>query len=270
MAARPPTRDADTEVLEVAVELHAQEEVDKDAERARRAVHEAAVELGVDHQLVRAEAEVARRRAEAEARRAEADARRARRKTWLKRLGGLALAIGLGIGAWQIAQPAPPTPWTLVADERAWVLDVSPGTVARETEETHEGRTVPVVTVDRAAPRGDGTWFVNLDRSDVPAFAGHDTLVIALSGTLPRARVYLEAGSDARWRSPPIEVRATWTDHRLPLASFERQVKRPDGRWQVVASAPPEGITTVSVKLGHVVNEADARGLVRVGEIHVE
>lgn len=263
MAARPPTRDADTEVLEVAVELHAEDEARKDAERARRAVHEAAVELGVEEQLARAQEQIDRRRA-------EADAKRARRNTWLRRLGAVALAVGIGIAFWRVTTPAPPTPWTLVADERAWVLDVSRGTDARETQETHEGRTATIVSVHDVAPRGDGTWFVNLDRSDVPAFTGHDTLVIALSGTLPRARVYLEAGTDLRWRSPPIELQPTWTDHRLPLASFERQVKRPDGTWHVVASAPPANVTTLSVKLGHFVNEASARGLVRVGEIHVE
>jgi len=262
MAGRPTSRDADTEVLEVAVELHAEDEAKRDAERSRAAVREAAAELGVEEQLARAEEEVERRRA-------EAAAKRARRATWLRRIGAFALAIGIGLAFWQITTPAPPTPWTLVADERAWTLDVSPGTRADKTSEVHEGRALPVVTVTQAAPRADGTWFVNLDRTDVPAFSGHETLVIRLEGTLPRARVYLEAGSDERWRSPPIEVRPTWTEHRLTLATFEHQ-RKVGGKWQVVAAGPPEKVKSLSLKFGHFINEASATGLVRVGEIHVE
>jgi hypothetical protein len=258
--------DVDTEVLEVAVELHAEDEAARDAERARQAVHEAAVDLGVDGQLERAAAEVERRRL-------AAVASRARRKRWTAWIGGGVFALALGVGAWQLATPSPPTPWTLIADRASWILDVSPGTRAHQRFETDAGQPVAVVEVERAQPgpagASDGTWFVNLDLANAPALAGHDTLAIELAGTLPRARVYLEAGSDERWRSPPIAVQPNWTIHRLPLATFEHQ-KRQNGKWHVVETREPTGVQVISVKLGHFVNEPEATGFVRIRGVHAE
>jgi len=255
--------DTDTEVLEVAVELHAKDEVALEAARARQAVREAAVELGVEDQLERAEEELARRRAEAEA-------KRERRGRLTRIVLGAVLAVGLGIAFWKVTEPTPPTPWTLVSARAAWTLDVSPGTRATSVFETHEGHPALRVDVAAALPRADGTWFVNLDRRDVPRFEGHTTLVIDLQGTLPRARVYLEAGESLRWRSPPIDVPAIWTPIRLPLDAFERQERDGSGRWHVVSGDAPAQVTTLSVKLGHFVNQPGDVGQVRVGEIHVE
>ena len=254
--------DVDTEVLEVAVELHAEDEAARDVERARPAVHEAAVDLGVDGQLGRAEAEVERRRQ-------VASASRARRKRWTAWIAGVVLALGLGVGTWQLAQPTPPTPWTVVADRATWILDVSPGTRAHQRFESEGGQPVAVVDVGSAQPGPDGTWFVNLDLSNAPALAGHDTLALELAGTLPHARVYLEAASDERWRSPLIAVQPNWTTHRLPLATFEHQ-KRRDGKCHVVEPREPTGVKVLSVKLGHFVNEPDATGFVRVRGVHAQ
>jgi hypothetical protein len=258
------TRDHDAEVLKVAVELQARDHATDEAARANSAVREAAREVGVtDAQLDEAEAEVARRRAH------EA-AERSKRTRFLYGAAGATLALGLAVGVWKLSAPPPPSPWVERFTEHSrWALDVSPGTSAHLAFETEGGREVAAVTVDRAAPRADGTWFVNLDATGLPRVEGDSVMVIELSGTLPTARIYLEAGTDERWRSPPIAVEPTWTRHRVPLANFEHQ-RRSDGRWRVVSAAPPSGVTTVSVKLGHYVNAPEATGTLRVREVGAE
>ncbi len=255
------TGERDAEVLGVAVELQARDQVRHEAEGVSAAVREAAREVGVtDAQLAEAETEVTRRRAQ------EA-ARQARRSKRLYGAVGVALALGLAVGVWRLSAPPPPSPWVeRFAVRSRWALDVSPGTSARLAFETDSGRDVAVVTVERAAPRADGTWFVNLDATGLPRVEGDSAMEIELAGTLPTARIYLEAGADERWRSPPIPVQAAWTRHRVELASFDHQ-RRTDGRWRVVNAAPPSGVTTVSVKLGHYVNAPESTGVVRVREV---
>lgn len=258
------TRDHDAEVLKVAVELHARDHAANEAASASSAVREAAREVGVtEAQLDEAEAEVARRRA-------HEVTQRAKRARFLYGAVGALLAVALAVGVWKLTAPPPPSPWVeRFATHSRWALDVSPGTSAHLAFETEGGREVAAVTVDRTAPRADGTWFVNLDATGLPRVEGDSAMVIELAGTLPVARIYLEAGTDERWRSPPVAVQPAWTRHRVPLANFEHQ-RRAEGRWRVVSAAPPSGVTTVSVKLGHYVNAPESTGTLRVREIGAE
>jgi hypothetical protein len=245
------------EVLQVAVELA---DADAEARAEREAAEEAARELGVEGHLAEAEHVVAQRRWLAE----EAKARRGR---WLR--GGLVAAAiaGAGLFTWQAVQPDPGVPFSLaVAEAGAVILDASPGTLATLQLDGAQAE----VTVTEVAPRPDGTWFVNLDRRDVPPLDGLSQLVVTLSGTLPQARVYLEAGSDERWRSGPIALGEAPTDHRLDLATFDHQRRGPDGRWKTVDGRAPTGVRVLSVKLGHFVNPPTATGWVRVGQVRAE
>lgn len=257
-------KDTDTEVLEVAVELQAKDELAADDARAKAAVNEAAVELGVTpEQLERAELAV-------EYRRRETIVKREQRHRIVRWALGVAVVAGLSVAVWQGLKEPPPTVWSVRFDRQSeWAAEVSTGTLATSGHVIDGEREVTFVHIDHVAPRADGTWIVNLDRHGVPAFAGHTHLSVELSGTLPSARVYLEAGTDERWRSPPIAIKSEWTRHRLALADFEHQ-RKVDGKWKVVSAADPEGITTLSLKLGHFVNEPTATGLVRVAEITVE
>ncbi len=252
MNARRPSRD---EILALAIAMHARDEAAAPVPGGDP--ESVAAELGVPPEyLERAEAQL-RHRAWA----------RARRRRLALGVGGVAVAVAL---TFAVVRALAPAPWSASAEvRRERTLEVSPGTLAGVRFEDDAARgPVAVVEVSRAAPRPDGTWFVNLDGPDAPVESGHGALVIELAGTLPNARVYLEAGADERWRSPPIAVQPEWTTHRLRLATFERQ-RRVGGKWQA-AEGPPRGPVTVSVKLGHFVNDAAATGVVRVAGVALE
>lgn len=252
-----PSRD---EVMELAVAMHARDEAAAPLPGADPAA--VAAELGIPPDyLVRAEAELVRRRAT-----------QMRRRRLGSIVAAAALALGLGYaGVSAILTTPPAEPWSASVEvRRSWALDVSPGTLAtlRVTDEAERGP-VAAVEVGRAQPRDDGTWFVNLDGPEVALAPGHHTLAVEMAGTLPAARVFLEASADERWRSPPVAVRPDWTPHRLKLVHFEHQ-RRVGGRWEAGGGGPPTGEVTVSVKLGHFVNPPEATGTVRVASVAVE
>lgn len=257
---REPEADPNA-ALTLAVELS---DRDQEREAEREAVREAARELGVkDHHLEAAEETLTMRRAVL----AE---RQARRRKWLA--GGLAafVMVNAGVLTWLATRPEVAPPWSLVvAEEAAVTLDANPGTEARLSL-LPGPPAVAEVTVAGVTPQANGKWHVNLDRRDVPSLDGHTHLTVTLSGTLPTARVYLEAASDERWRSGPIALTGTPVDHRLALDTFDHQRRGPDGNWKTVDFAPLRGVRTVSVKLGHFVNAPTDRGWVRVGEVRAE
>jgi hypothetical protein len=254
---REPEADPNA-ALKLAVELS-----DREQERAveRQAVREAARELGVaEHHLAEAEETLTMRRA-------VLAGRAATRRRWFA--GGLAALVlsGGGVVVWQATRPEVAPPWRLVvADQAAVTLDASPGTEARLAL-LPGPPAVAEVTVSNVTPQANGKWHVNLDRRDVPPLDGHTHLTVTLSGTLPTARVYLEAASDERWRSGPIALTEAPVDHPLALDTFDHQRRGPDGTWKTVDFAAPRGVHIVSVKLGHFVNAPTDRGWVRVGEV---
>jgi hypothetical protein len=261
------------QVLRIAFELQAEHEAGEERKVSDAAFHEAALEVGLDPQLLaRAEEELARReRLAAEA------ARRARRR---RRLAAVAVASAIGLGAAGLGLapvlfPPPPAPWleTFDASDVAgrWALDRNPDTRATLSWQAEAGRgQVAVVRVDGFAPAHDGAYHVNLDGLLAPEDASrYRELVVDLKGSLPAARVYLEAGTEERWRSPAIAVQRDWTTHRLPLRSFERQERR-RGAWRTVGWSAPEGVSQLSVKLGHYMNPAEAAGEIFVDALRFE
>jgi hypothetical protein len=255
------TDDERRRVIEKAIALKARDDAWRTDDP--RSLEAAAAELGItSDQLREAQATLARDQAlDAE--------RRLSRRRWLIRGGGAALAIAAGVGIWAAVRPAPPEPWTADFSAGTWQLDVSAGTVARLNVVAEGGVTVADVTVESVAPRGDGTWFVNLDGTGLPAIAGHQSVSVTLGGTLPNARLYLEAGQDERWRSPPIAVPRSPERRTLPLAAFEHQT-REGGKWTTASGSAPTRIDTISWKFGHFVNPPGAAGSVRLGALHLE
>ena len=263
-------------VLQIAFELQAEQDAGEERELSEAAFREAAVEAGLDPQLLaRAEEELARR--ERLAVLAAGRGRRRRRLAAVAVLGVLALgAAGLGLA--RVFFPPPPAPWveTFDAVDAAgrWALDTNPDTRATLSWRDEPGRgQVAVVRVDAFAPAHDGAYHVNLDGLLAPEDASrYSDLVVDLKGSLPAARVYLEAGeagTDERWRSPEIAVQRDWTTHRLPLRSFERQ-ERQGGAWRTVDWSAPEGVRQLSVKLGHYMNPPDGAGELLVDALRFE
>jgi hypothetical protein len=183
---------------------------------------------------------------------------------------GLVAALGAGGVAWRLLHPEPAAAWSDGFEGSArWTLDTSEGTSASLRFEPAAGRgQVAVVAVEAVRPRADQTWFINLDGPPVEA-RGLGAAVIELEGTLPRVRLFLEAGPDERWRSPPIAVPGQLARQRIPLARFEHQ-RRVDGRWDVTGGGPPRGVVVPSVKLGWYVNDPGATGMVRIAEVGLE
>jgi hypothetical protein len=258
------------EVLRIAFELQAAQAASEEQKLSEAAFREAALESGLDPQLLaRAEAELARR--EQAAAQSAGQRRRRMRLAAVAVLGAVALgAAGLGLAP--VLFPPPPAPWAETFDAPGrWALDINAGTRATVSWQEEPGRgQVAVVRVDGFAPAQDGKYHVNLDGLLAPADASrYSEVAVDLKGSLPAARVYLEAGTDERWRSPAISVQGDWTTHRLPLRSFERQ-QRHGGAWRTVDWSAPEGVSQLSVKLGHFMNPPDATGELFVDALRFE
>lgn len=254
------------QLLQIAFELQAEQEAGEERKLSEAAFREAALEAGLDPRLLaRAEEELARREQVA-----AAAAERGRRRRRVAALGALgAIAVGAaGVGLAQVLFPPAPAPWVETFDVPggSWSLDRNADTRATLSWQEEPGRgQVAVVRVDGFAPEADGAYHVNLDGVVAPEDAGrYGAVVVDLKGSLPVARVYVEAGTDERWRSPAISVQPGWTTHRLPLRSFERQERR-NGDWRTVEWSAPEGVSQLSIKLGHYMNPAD-----RAGELYVD
>jgi hypothetical protein len=260
-------------VLQIAFELQAEHEAGEERELSEAAFREAAVEAGLDPQLLaRAEEELARRERLA----VQAAGRGRRRRRLVAVAVASVLALGAaGLGLARVLFPPPPAPWVETFDAvdvaGRWALDTNPDTRATLSWQQEPGRgQAAVVRVDAFAPAHDGTYHVNLDGMLAPEDASrYSDLVVDLKGSLPAARVYLEAGTDERWRSPEIAVQRDWTTHRLPLRSFERQ-ERQGGAWRTVGWSAPEGVSQLSVKLGHYMNPPDGAGELCVDALRFE
>jgi hypothetical protein len=260
-------RDRDErEVLAVAAARQHADDHHREVAGDRAALREAAAEVGIAGEHVdAAEAIVAQRHA------AERTRRAARRRAALIAAAVVAV-VAVGWVGWRLTLGRPAVAWRAdLASPAGWTLDVSAGTRATLDWVSEPGTgQVARVTVEAAQPRGDGTWFVNLDGQGVPADASrHRAVVIELAGTLPAARVYLEAGEDERWRSPPIAVTAAFTRQRIELDRFEHQ-RRSGGDWRPAGDDAPDGLTALSIKLGWYVNPPSATGELRVAEVGLE
>lgn len=250
---------------------------DKERSAKARAADEqhfraAVAEVGVEQRFLdEAERDIAR---EVAAEEAEAKMRAEKRAAMGRRAAvgmGLLFAASLvSIGIARIAFPPALQPWIEPMDSpTGWSLDVNPGSEVSMDFVPVSGRgSVATLTVERFVADPEGQFRANLDGFSVPSsLRGYETLSVDLSGTLPNARVYLEAGPDERWRSPALSVSEAWSTHDVPIRTFEHQLKQ-GGRWQTVSQGDvPDGLTQLSVKVGHFMNPIDASGTVSVDAI---
>jgi hypothetical protein len=257
--AKAPQTQAERErVLAKAMVLQDEADRRSAAERDAALFSSAAAELGVgsahlDEAAEQLRAEDIRRAGEA----ARAAARRAERWRWGAAVAAVAVVAG-GLATWALGPSTPPEPWLAEPTAATWRLDVNPGTQAVVEPFQDEGRSGLRVEVESFVADSRGEFRVNLD-GPAPAGGGFSYADITLRGSLPVTRVYLEAGGDERWRSPPIAVPQAWTTVSVDLRQFEHQ-RREGGKWVVVNDASPSGLTNLSVKVGHFMNDASASG----------
>ncbi len=258
------------QVVRIAFELQAGHEQGEERKIFDDALQDAAVETGLDPRfLAKAEEELARREVLA----AEKKARRSKRLRMasVALLGALVL-VGSGLGLARVLFPPSPQAWLETFDSPGrWGLDKNPSSGATLAWQPEAGRgQVAVVRVERLAPSQDGKYHVNLDSALAPPDASrYSDFVVDLKGSLPTARVFLEAGPEERWRSPPIDVQQNWTSHRLPLRSFERQEYR-GGQWHTVGWSAPASARQISVKVGHFMNSPGTTGELFLDDLRFE
>lgn len=250
------------EVLDLAIDLYSADVSKKESDA--QALIATAREVGVPVEYLEKAAEELRRR------RAAAMVKAQQQRRWLVR--GAAAAAAVAVLAFFLV-PRPATPFAEAFDGGAarWALDTSAGTSASVRFETEAGRgEVAVIAVERFAPGTDGSYHVNLDSLSAPAdLSRHREVSLALRGEgLATARLYIE-GDAVRWRSPPLRTTGDWSTQRIPLRSFEKQVRKGDG-WSVVAWDAPDDVKRLSVKVGQFMNDPGASGEVAVDDIRIE
>ena len=257
-------------IHDIGLELQARDEVELSPEAFAAAVRDGALERGLaPAYLARAEQELARRES------AEADATLAMRTRRRRLVTGAVVALAVLAGGWGLnhwLNPPPAPPWSETFTEASrWSLDVNAGSrAALRWEQGPRGSRVAVVRIDALEADPSSAARVNLDGSGVPAnLARYTTLRLDLRGSLPTARVYIEAGSEERWRSPAIAVTETWVEHALPLKNFERQT-REAGKWHTAKWTAPENVTQLSVKVGDFMNPPGTTGELSVDGFRLE
>jgi hypothetical protein len=258
----------DAEVMRRAIKLAERDRQGAEAAADKQALAEAAEEIGVPARYVEeASSELARERA----------ALLAKRRRFLK-LGVAAVAVGAGLlVTTNLLRPPPPPPpveYALAQSPPRWTLNKNPGTqAALRFEKQPSAGEAAVVSVEHFLPAGpEGKYFVNLDASEaLPPVENYRVAVFKSRGQgLSQLRLFLEVGEKERWRSPPIQLSPEWTEHRLPLASFEHQERVGEGAWHRGASGRPAGVTRLSFKLGHFMNEASTSGEAAVTGLRFE
>lgn len=259
-----------TEALRIAMELQAEAERKAEAERQEQAMRKTAAEVGIAPDLYDRAREVqAAQKAEAAA---ALQAKQARQAVWVRRglLVSAALVALVGLPALLLRPPPPPEPYADAFDAAAgrWALQANPESQAEVRWASEAGRgDYAVIDVASFGADSKGKYFVNLDTTSIPdSLAGYETVSFAVSGQgLGVVRIYLEQDV-YRWRSPPISVTDTWTVQTIPLTDFELQQKN-GSEWSVQRWEAPDTVRTVSFKVGHYMNPADASGEVKLDDL---
>lgn len=257
-------------VRDRAIELATQEEARRYRAGEDAAMRRALGELGVrDEDLDQAALEIRAADQAAEAARIAQAERRARTLR-----AGMAVTLATAVlGSLALALwPSPPPPFVDGFDSPAgWSLDINPGTRATLSWPTEGARgAVATLQVEQFVLDAEGHFITNFDGAHLPARPGdYHNLSFDVRGSLPKVRVYLEAG-DQRWRSPPVDVGADWSRVSLDFSSFERQARTLDGSWKVTGPATPTGLTDLSFKVGWYVNEPTATGQIQLDDVRWE
>lgn len=258
MATPELSRREEAQVMELAVDLYAEELRAEEQEERARSMIAAAREVGVPEAYVKRAADVVRQRKAADA---------LRRKRLARNLTISAVVVAAAAGAIHLLQEPPLEPFVESFDAAGdrWSLNKNP-----ESEATATLDGVAHLQIERFGLSGDGKFHVNLDRViDLPAVDRHETVSFrARARGLRTLRLYLE-GSDERWRSPPVTPGPAWSLHRLPLASFEHQTRTGDG-WRVTGKGDPRDVRALSFKVGHYMNPANATGEVELDDLRFE
>jgi len=127
-----------------------------------------------------------------------------------------------------------------------------------------------MLDVQQFAVEGSRAFQTSLQTSAVPNdLSRYDTLSLDVKGSLPAARVQLEASGSERWVSAPISATSQWKTHRLELADFQHQI-REGGRWMTVDDAAPESVSRIVVNLGEGANAATAQGQLAIDNLKIE
>lgn len=266
-----------SEVIRVAQEMYERET----SETLRRnSLVDAAEEMGLPGEyLERATQEVHQRRV------VEIQQKRRKRNLLIASTAAVALGIGLmftGTSTRRAPTLLPPAPITTprsvedfnVSPAQSWSLDTdgrSRGTVDYIGE---AGRgNVARLRVDSFRPDAQGRYFINLHQTGPPgALSGNRQLSFDARGYgLSRVRLDLENGPLERWRGPALPVGEQWQTLNVRLDQFERQVRSAPGeQWRLAPGRVPESVRRLSFKTGERVNEASARGEVRLDNVRAE
>ncbi len=262
----------DQQLLQIAFELQADHEAQQERKAYGEALAEAAVETGLEPRFLQeAEVELARREQVAALNAADR-AKTKRLVSWI--LSGAAAVAGAVTVYVTTTQRAleRPDPWHATFDASSvWALQKNPESRATLAFEDVPGRgRAAHVSVEAFGTGDNQKYFVNLDDFSVPnEVSGYRDVVVELKGSLPVARVYLEADGE-RWRSPAIDVHDDWTTHRLPLSAFDRQEKGSNGEWHTASFSAPSRVQRLSVKVGHFMNPLEATGSLYVAALRLE
>lgn len=250
-------------VLQRAFELQAEEETQAEEALQSERLRVAVQDVGLDPAyLTKAEQDLEQ----------QAARKKKARRAVLMAAASLVTAVGLAAGVVRVLNPPAPAPWVDGFDQSgAWSLDVDPASKTKLTFDDALGRgKVAVVEVQATAPEPGAAFRTNLQTSAVPNdVSRYDRLVIDVKGTLPAARVALEASRTERWISAPLPASAEWTTHRLALEDFQHQVYEA-GRWMTIDDKAPETISRISIGLGEGANAAGASGKMAFDNLKIE
>jgi len=254
----------DAAIMQRALKLQELDLRSSEEASSRQALVEAAAEVGVPaHYVERAATEL----------KAEREAARLRRRRFLVMAAGVsAMAVAVGLGVSMTLPPAP-APYPLASQPPRWTLSKNDGTQASLRFETTPVGEAAVISVERFTPDpNNNRYHVNVDASEgLPLVEKYRYAVFRARGQgLGQVRLFLERGENERWRGPAVPLGAAWSEHRLPLDSFEHQ-HRPDGNnWRGARPSSPHDIKRLSFKLGSFMNDASAKGEVALDSLRFE
>lgn len=260
------TPEEKSEVVKIASRLRDEETARAAEAQEHRAFVEAAAEVDLPQDYLE------RAAAELEQTRTLKAQKRTRTRRTLLAAGTVVLASA---ALWQMTyRPAPQANvYTFSAQE--WKLNTNPETKADVSFQDMDGRkSVAIIHVDQFVGRTtDGQYFANLDAAPtVNSFSRYKTTSFFVkSSGVPNIRLYLEANSTERWRSPNISMGADWQKQTIDLNQYEHQIREsPTSAWHKASSSEqPDHLEALSFKVGTYMNDINTRGDVAIDDLEI-